>query len=72
MSKNYVRHWLDAAEKHGIIEHYELQSNMPGLRWSIHGSPGLHRSYSTREAEAFVEGIRTATYQEGKREIISR
>jgi len=63
-SKAYVRKWLDAAEAQGIIDHYELQSNMPGLKWSIHGSPGLHRSYTTREAEAFVEGIRTATYHD--------
>ncbi len=56
--KQLIRRGLDALIKLGVIDSYDIQSNMPGLRWVVYGLPsyGTGRAYSTNEVEAFLDG----------------
>ncbi len=55
--KNRLYNGLIALERAGIIRSLAVQSNMPGVRWTIEaiGWRGT-RCYSTSEAEAFLHG----------------
>ena len=57
--KTRIRQSLDALIQTEVIGHYEIQSAMPGLRWTLYGLPsyGTGRSFSTLEVEAFIEGV---------------
>ena len=56
--KPRIRQALEALMADGTIKDYDIQSNMPGLRWVLYGLPfyGTGRAYTTSEVEAFIEG----------------
>ncbi len=58
LRKVRIRQALDALIADGTIKEYDIQSNMPGLRWVLYGLPfyGTGRAYRTSEVEAFIEG----------------
>ena len=57
--KERIRRHLDLLVLNSVITDYDIQVNMPGLRWVLYGLPfyGTGRAYSTKEMEAFLEGI---------------
>ena len=56
--KTEIRQRLDQLVRTQVITMYDIQSNMPGLRWVLYGLPfyGTGRAYNTREIEAFLDG----------------
>ena len=56
--KSRIRRALTALVKAEVITDYDIQSNMPGLRWVLYGLPfyGTGRVYTTVEVEAFIDG----------------
>ncbi len=56
--KQLIRRALSQLIRAGVIVDYDIQSNMPGLRWVLYGLPfyGTGRAYTTAEVEAFIEG----------------
>ncbi len=56
--KQRIREALNALVSASVIEDYDIQSNMPGLRWVLYGLPfyGTGRAYTTNEVEAFIDG----------------
>ena len=57
----YIRRVLDAAEARGILTLDQVQSGMPGRRWTITfiGASGyrVERSYSTSEMDAVCTAL---------------
>lgn len=53
---------LNALNAAGIVRSWYRQSLMPdGVRWNVEPRVGSSRSYTTSEAEAWLEGVRAAT-----------
>ena len=60
--KQLIRRALSQLIRAGVIVDYDIQSNMPGLRWVLYGLPsyGTGRAYTTGEGEVFLEGVYAA------------
>ena len=60
--KQLIRRALSQLIRAGVIVDYDIQSNMPGLRWVLYGLPsyGTGRAYTTAEVEVFLEGVYAA------------
>ncbi len=56
--KERIRRALEELVTESVISEYDIQSNMPGLRWVLYGLPywGTGRAYTTPEVEAFLDG----------------
>jgi hypothetical protein len=44
----------------GVLDAFEVQSLMPGRRWTLHMWPMTTMVYRTHEAEAWVNGANAA------------
>lgn len=56
--RTYIRNALDRAEAEGIIHSWQLQGDMPGLRWTVEWKAPLStRAYSTAEAGAVADAL---------------
>ena len=64
MNKQEIREFLDKLAEAEVIDFYQLQSRMPGLRWTIYikGQPG--RRMTTREVQFWIDGVVTGTAAE--------
>ena len=62
MSKQRIRRALNQLIRAGVIVGYDIQSNMPGLRWVLYGLPhyGTGRAFTTAEIKVFLEGVYAA------------
>ncbi len=60
-----IRRALGRLQHHGVITDYDIQSNMPGLRWVLYGLPfyGTGRAYTTAEVEVFIDGAMATVLQ---------
>ncbi len=65
-SKQQMRDLLDQMIQTGIVRQYEIQSLMPGLRWTIvTHSQGTGNVYRSSELDCWLDGaIAVATYVE--------
>jgi len=63
--KQLIRAALNALVRIKVIDDYDIQSNMPGLRWVVYGLPtyGTGRAYTTNEVEAFIEGANAGWWE---------
>jgi predicted ArsR family transcriptional regulator len=58
MTKNAIRRHLDALIEQGVIRSYQLQSDMPGLRWTLEGYGSFStRGYTTSQVQDFLTGV---------------
>ena len=60
--KQLTQRTLNQLIRVGVIDDYDIQSNMPGLRWVLYGLPfyGTGRAFTTAEVQVFLEGVDAA------------
>ena len=60
--KQLIQRQLNQLTRAGVIVDYDIQSNMPGLRWVLYGLPsyGTGRAFTTAEVKVFLEGVYAA------------